>query len=104
MAPLRGWGPRGQRLPAKVPQGHWTTMTFLGALRHDRLTAPWLIDGPINGETFRLYVDQVLIHEGAHIQTGRKILERFAVTEEIQARVRAIRDEKYTLKERIVIA
>jgi transposase len=61
MAPLRGWGPRGQRLPAKVPQGHWTTMTFLGALRHDRLTAPWLIDGPINGETFRLYVDQVLI-------------------------------------------
>ena len=61
MAPLRGWGPRGQRLPAKVSHGHWTTMTFLGALRHDRLTAPWLIDGPINGDTFRLYVNEVLI-------------------------------------------
>ncbi len=61
MAPLRGWGPRGQRLPAKVPHGRWTTMTFLAALRHDRLTAPWLIDGPINGESFRLYIDKVLI-------------------------------------------
>jgi transposase len=61
MASLRGWGPRGQRLSAKVPHGRWTTMTFLAALRHDRLTAPWLIDGPINGETFRLYVNEVLI-------------------------------------------
>jgi transposase len=61
MAPLRGWGPRGQRLPAKVPHGRWTTMTFLAALRHDRVEAPWLLEGPINGESFRLYVDQVLI-------------------------------------------
>jgi len=36
-------------------------MTFLAALRHDRLDAPWLIDGPINGERFRLYVDKVLV-------------------------------------------
>lgn len=43
MAPLRGWGRRGQRLPAKVPHGRWTTMTFLAALRHDRVEAPWLI-------------------------------------------------------------
>lgn len=61
MAPLRGWAPRGERLLAKVPHGRWTTMTFLAALRHDRLTAPWLIDGPINGESFRLYLDKVLI-------------------------------------------
>ena len=61
MAPLRGWGPLGQRLPAKVPHGRWTTMTFLAALRHDRVDAPWLLEGPINGESFRLYVDQVLI-------------------------------------------
>jgi putative transposase len=46
MAPLRGWAPCGQRLPGKAPYGHWKTMTFLAALRHDRLTAPWLIDGP----------------------------------------------------------
>ena len=61
MAPLRGWGPLGERLPAKVPHGRWTTMTFLAALRHDRVEAPWLLEGPINGESFRLYVDQVLI-------------------------------------------
>ena len=61
MAPLRGWGPRGQRLEAKVPQGHWQTTTFLAALRHDRIDAPWLIDGPINGERFRIYVEKVLV-------------------------------------------
>ena len=61
MAPLRGWSPRGQRLPGKAPHGRWTTMTFLAALRHDRVEAPWLIDSPIDGESFRLYIDQVLI-------------------------------------------
>jgi transposase len=60
MAPLRGWAPVGQRIKAKVPHGHWKTMTFLAALRHDGVTAPWLIDGPINGERFRLYVETVL--------------------------------------------
>jgi transposase len=61
MAPLRGWAPRGQRLPAKVPHGRWKTMTFLAALRHDRVEAPWLIDGPINGDGFRLYIEKVLV-------------------------------------------
>ncbi len=61
MAPLRGWAPLGARLRAKVPQGRWKTMTFLAALRHDRIDAPWLIDGPINGERFRLYVEKVLV-------------------------------------------
>jgi transposase len=61
MAPLRGWGRRGARLQAKVPQGRWQTMTFLAALRHDRIEAPWLLPGPINGETFRLYIEKVLL-------------------------------------------
>lgn len=61
MAPLRGWAPRGQRLIAKVPHGKWKTLTFLAALRHDRIDAPWLLDGPINGECFRTYVEKVLI-------------------------------------------
>jgi len=61
MAPLRGWAPRGQRLCAKVPQGRWQTMTFLAALRHDRIDAPWLLSGPINGAKFRLYVEKVLV-------------------------------------------
>ncbi|TIS17937.1 MAG: IS630 family transposase [Mesorhizobium sp.] len=61
MAPLRGWAPVGQRIKAKVPHGHWKTRTFLAALRHDGITAPWLIDGPINGEGFRLYIETVLV-------------------------------------------
>jgi putative transposase len=61
LAPLRGWARRGMRLRAKVPHGHWKTMTFLAALRHDRIDAPWLLDGPINGETFRTYVEKVLV-------------------------------------------
>ena len=61
MAPLRGWAPRGQRLKAKVPHGKWRTLTFLAALRHDRIEAPWLLEGPINGERFRIYVEQVLV-------------------------------------------
>jgi transposase len=67
MAPLRGWALRGHRLPAKVPHGRWKTTTFLAALRHDRIVAPWLIEGPIDGESFRTYVEKVLVptlHEG----------------------------------------
>jgi transposase len=61
MAPLRGWAPKGERLRAFVPHGHWRTLTFLGALRCDRLTAPCVFDGPINGESFRAYVEQQLL-------------------------------------------
>lgn len=61
MAPLRGWGPKGERLRGFAPQGRWRTLTFLGALRCDRLTAPCVFDGPINGECFRAYVEQQLL-------------------------------------------
>ena len=61
MAPLRGWCARGRRLNAKAPYGHWKTMTFLAALRHNRIDAPFVVDGPINGEIFRLYVETQLI-------------------------------------------
>ena len=60
MAPLRGWAPRGQRLLAKVPHGHWQTMSFIAALRHDRINAPCVINGPINGALFTAYVEQFL--------------------------------------------
>lgn len=60
MAPLRGWSPCGMRLKASAPFGHWNTTTFLAALRNDRIEAPWLLDGPINGERFRVYVERVL--------------------------------------------
>ena len=61
MAPLRGWAPRGRRLVAQVPHGHWKTSTFLAALRHDRIAAPWLLEGPIDGESFQTYVEKVLV-------------------------------------------
>ena len=61
MAPLRGWGPKGERLRGFAPRGRWRTLTFLGALRCDRFTAPCVFDGPINGECFRAYVEQVLV-------------------------------------------
>src|SRR5436190_11998105 len=61
MAPLRGWAPCGERLTAKVPHRRWKTTTFLAALRHDKITAPWLLEGPIDGESFRTYVAQVLL-------------------------------------------
>ena len=53
--------PGGQRLIDKAPHGHWNTMTFLAALRHDRIEAPCVFNGAINGERFRAYVEQALV-------------------------------------------
>lgn len=61
MAPLRGWAAVGQRLHAKVPYGHWKTMTFLAALRCDRIDAPCVLDQPINAASFLAYVEQFLV-------------------------------------------
>lgn len=55
-----GRGPRGERLVCKVPHGHWKTSTFVAALRHNRVTAPLLLDGPMNGASFVAYVEQIL--------------------------------------------
>lgn len=60
MARRFGRSPRGERVVAAVPHGHWKTSTFLAGLRHDGLVAPCVIDGAINGETFRAYVEQFL--------------------------------------------
>jgi transposase len=61
MTRSHGRAPRGQRLVAKVPHGRWTTMTFLAALRHDRIDAPLVLDGPINGAWFLAWIEQALI-------------------------------------------
>jgi transposase len=63
MTRLYGRCPRGERLVAPVPWGHWKTTTFLGALRQDGLVAPCAFDGPINGETFRAWIEQFLAPE-----------------------------------------
>ena len=60
MTRLYGWGPRGERLIDAVPHGHWTTTTFLAALRRDGVIAPLVLDGPVTGEVFRAYIAQML--------------------------------------------
>ena len=60
MTPRYGRCERGKRLLAYTPFGHWKTTTFVAALRHDRITAPCVFDGSINGETFLAYVEQAL--------------------------------------------
>jgi transposase len=61
MARKRGRAPRGERLRASVPHGHWKTTTFVAGLRLTGLSAPMVLDGPINGAWFQAYVDQVLV-------------------------------------------
>jgi transposase len=61
MTRLRGRAPRGQRLLAAVPHGHWKTSTFVAGLRDDGLVAPAVFEGAINGELFLAYVEQILV-------------------------------------------
>jgi transposase len=61
MTRLRGRAPRGQRLVAPVPHGHWKTSTFVAGLRTRGLTAPLIYDGAMNGEVFLAYVEQILV-------------------------------------------
>ena len=60
MTRLRGRAPRGQRLIGRVPWGHWQTTTFLAGLRHDRIVAPLVLNGAINGAAFLAYIEQFL--------------------------------------------
>lgn len=60
MARLRGRAPRGERVVGAVPHGHWKTSTFLAGLRHDRIVAPLVLDGAINGRSFTAYIKQFL--------------------------------------------
>lgn len=60
MARLRGRAKRGMRCRSPIPHGHWKTTTFTGALRLTGMTAPMVLDGPMTGEWFAAYVEQVL--------------------------------------------
>ena len=61
MARRYGRAPRGERCRALVPQGHWKTTTFVGALRLEGMTAPMVLDGAMHGAAFLAYVEQVLV-------------------------------------------
>ncbi len=61
MARRYGRCPRGQRLVASVPWGHWKTITFVAAIRVDQVTAPCVFDGPMDGISFRAYIEQFVV-------------------------------------------
>ena len=63
MARRHGRAPRGQRLRAGVPHGHWKTTTFVAGLRNSGIVAPFVLDGPINRNAFEAYVEKVLVPE-----------------------------------------
>jgi len=60
MTRLRGRAPCGERLKMAAPFGHWHTQTFVAGLRCDGLVAPWVLDGPMNGEAFETYIETQL--------------------------------------------
>ena len=60
MVRLNGWSPRGERLVADAPMGHWETITFIAGLRRTGIVAPMVIKGAMNGEAFRAYIEQCL--------------------------------------------
>ncbi len=62
-ARLRGRAPKGERLRAGIPHGHWKTSTFVAGLRLNGIAAPFVLDGPINRDAFQAYIDQVLVPE-----------------------------------------
>lgn len=61
MARRYGRAPRGERLRAGVPHGHWKTTTFVAGLRTSGMVAPFVLDGPINRDAFEVYVERVLV-------------------------------------------
>lgn len=60
MARLRGWAPKGKRCRAAIPHGHWKTVTFIGGLTLTGFVAPMLLDGPMDGDCFLAWVEQML--------------------------------------------
>lgn len=55
-----GWSPRGERYRTHAPFGAWQTQTFIAGLRQHGLTAPWLVDAPMNTAIFEIYVETQL--------------------------------------------
>jgi transposase len=93
MARKNGRASKGERLRAGVPHGHWKTTTFVAGLRLTGMTAPMVLNGPINGQWFQAYVDQVLVptlspgdivvmdNLGSHKRAGvRKAIEAVGAT------------------------
>ena len=66
-AKTAGWAQSGVRLVDHAPFDHWNTQTFIAALRHNRLDAPWVIGGAMSREFYDLHVETQLaptLHKG----------------------------------------
>lgn len=95
MARTRGYAPRGKRLVSRVPHGHWKTTTFVGGLTKSGIVAPMLLDGPINSDSFKAYVEQVLAPE---IRSGDLvIMDNLSSHKTAQVR-RALREKGIRVK------
>lgn len=81
MARLRGRGPRGQRCTSAIPHGHWQSSTFIAALRHESITAPFLVEGAVDAEVFTVYLEQVL---GPELRAGDTLILDNLSTHKIQ--------------------
>src|ERR1700724_351342 len=61
MLRLKGRAPRGARVIGAVPLGRWETITFVAALRHNKMVAPMVVEGAMTGEMFLAYVENCLV-------------------------------------------
>ena len=86
MTRLRGRSPRGTRLEADAPFGHWRTQTFIAGLRIDELSAPWVLDGPMNRAAFDIYIETQL---ACTLQPGDVVIADKPVVTQIGPRTRA---------------
>jgi transposase len=82
MARLHGRCPRGERCHSAIPHGHWQSSTFIAALRHEGLAAPFLVEGPVDAEVFTVYLQEVLC---PHLQPGDILILDNLATHKIQS-------------------
>jgi transposase len=81
LARLHGRCPVGERCHSAIPHGHWQSSTFIAALRHENITAPFLIEGPVDAEVFTVYLQQVL---GPLLRVGDTVILDNLATHKIQ--------------------
>lgn len=89
MTRLYGWSPKGERVVASVPHGHWKTTTFVAAFRLDGLFAPMVVDGAINGALFAKYVRQEL---APHLRSGDILVLDNLATHKVKAAAEAVEE------------
>lgn len=87
MARVYGRCPVGQRCLSAIPHGHWQSTTFIAALRHESIAAPFLVEGPVDAEVFTVYLEQVL---GPQLREGETLILDNLATHKIQNTARLL--------------